>query len=74
MSSKYDPPVSEKATDNGFIVRYALKDGIDYRPNPKAIFRSSLSLYEVIKKKYLYDLNNNRIGYLLNYRLQMNWA
>ncbi|MDD9149357.1 MULTISPECIES: hypothetical protein [unclassified Sporolactobacillus] len=54
----------KKAADNGFIVRYALKNGVYYRPDPKAIFRSSLNLYDVIKKKYLFDLNNNRIGYI----------
>ncbi|GAY78706.1 hypothetical protein NBRC111894_4260 [Sporolactobacillus inulinus] len=54
----------KKATDSGVIVRYALKNGIYYKPNPNALFRSSLNLYDVIKKKYLFDQNTNRIGYI----------
>ncbi|MET1249040.1 hypothetical protein ABWW58_09655 [Sporolactobacillus sp. STCC-11] len=54
----------KKAADEGYIVRYALKNGIYYRPNPEAVFRSTLSLYSVIKKKYLFDSTNHRIGYV----------
>ncbi|MFT8391079.1 MAG: hypothetical protein ABF586_07200 [Sporolactobacillus sp.] len=54
----------KKATDNGMITRYALKAGIYYRPNPKPLFRSSLSLDSVLKKKYLFDAANHRIGYV----------
>ncbi|MFT8310886.1 MAG: winged helix-turn-helix domain-containing protein [Sporolactobacillus sp.] len=54
----------KKAADRGIITRYALKTGIYYRPNPKPLFRSSLSLDSVIKKKYLVDSENQRIGYV----------
>ncbi|TGA99840.1 transcriptional regulator [Sporolactobacillus shoreae] len=53
----------KRATDSGMIVRYEKKKGIYYKPNPKAVFKSVLSLNDILKKKYLFDQSGNRMGY-----------